>query len=558
MIASEVKKSTSPWHDVLARVNTRLLIIVVLAAAARIAWLVAPMNSSRFSTEEFEYLRLAQNIVNGNSYIGLYGNLQTVHLPLYPAAVAFLEFLLGDIFLSGIIVSVVAGTLLPIPLYYLARKCYGAGAATLAAILAALFPYLIWISTQTYSESLFLTLMATALLFGVLTFDFKNATIPVMAGVAFGLAYLARPTALYLMAPTMLFLIGIGFIHRVPVKKIVLHAVLVIIPFLIFIAPYIGFLYNVTGHVLLDGKSAGLRSDSLAIYAGVNKDEANRGIDEDLNQKGFDLDQTAFTIKLLQGEGESAAFGPWLRGTLLHLPQNSLPIARFLLNVTSPLILLMSLVGVFRLLEAGPARWSRLYIFLAFGLLLIIQVALPWFLPRYAAPLIVFILYFSAVGLDWLSDFITRQLRSRFPKAHQINRSLVVGLATAILLVSTVPSIRALRNFDNPKCYDVSKDAGLWLQQQGASSPRVMDLSLGTTFFSGGTALIPPYTDEATAIRYIAKHDPTYIAAFEQDCKRSPYMCGWLEDGIPDNRAKLVYEDDSLAGCRIKLYEWSD
>lgn len=556
MIALENKLATHPWHGVLASANLPLVIVVLLAAAARVGWLLISGDAFSFSTEELEYLRIAENLVAGNGYVGLYGTAQTVHTPLYPAAVAALGSLLHNVPLAGIIVSVTAGALLPIPVYYLARHLYGQRVALVAAILVAFLPYLVWLSTDTYSEPLFLTLLVTTLLFAVLALDLRHATFALLAGIFLGLAYLDRPTGMYLLPVTILFLVGVGLTRRSRPARIAAHVALIVVAFLVMAAPYVAFLHRSTGYLLLDGKSAGLRAMSLAMYRGATYSEAARGINDDLSQTGFELDQTSFTIGLLQSDGERADLGQWLRETALHTPQNSRPIARSLLMMTSPLVVVLCLIGIFRLVEATPERPGKLFVLVAFGLLLAIQVALPWFLKRFAAPLMVFVLLYAAVGLDWMVVEIRQLLQERLPGKHVISRYLVPGVATVMVLMSTIPSVASLVDADNQACYANARSAGHWLREQGTADLRLMDRSMEVTFHSGGTALMPPYTDADTALRYVAWHQPTHIVVFEPYCRQTPYLCTWLDSGIADERARLVLELPAPTGCRLKLYEW--
>jgi 4-amino-4-deoxy-L-arabinose transferase-like glycosyltransferase len=536
-------------------VDSRLLIIVA-AAVLRIVWLVALKNDQGLSIEELEYLRIAENLSSGNGYVGLYGTGQTVHTPLLPVAVAALNLLIHNITLSGRVVSVAAGVLLPIPVYYLARRLYGRRVATIAAILVAFLPYFVWLSTHAYSEPLFLTLLATALLFAVLTLDLRQALLALLAGAFLGLAYLARPTGMYLLPATIVFMIGAGLIRRAPPVRIALHCALVSAAFLVMAAPYVAFLHKSTGHLLIDGKTAGLRAMSMAMYQGAGYPEAALGITGDLQQTGFELDQTAFTVGLLQGHREGVDLDNWLRETVLHAPQNSRPIARSLLLMTSPLVAMLCLVGIARLVEPTPERLGRLFVFVAFGILLAIQIALPWFMKRFAGPLLLFVLLYAAVGLDWLTTIIRRSVTSRLPRRTKFSRYLIPGFATALLLVSTAPSLASLADAGHVSCYASAKSAGLWLSGQGVDGLRVMDRSMEVTYYSGGTALMPPYTDAETALRYIATHRPTHIVVFQPTCRQTPYLCNWLEDGIPDPRATLVLETTSPDGCRLKIYEW--
>lgn len=533
-----------------------LLLILLLAFAARFLWMLASGSASIFNMEELEYLRIAQNLLTGTGYMGLYGTPQIVHTPLYPLTVTLVGSILHDIERAGIIVSLIAGVCLSIPLYFLAKKLYGARTAILATILAALLPYLVWLSSQTISESFFLVMLTIALLCCVYAIDMTNIRIAIITGVAVGLAYLARPTAIVIIPLILTFMFAGGLSRRLPFRKIILHLLAVVIPFGLLAAPYILFLHDATGHWMADGKSTGLRAQTLMIYAGVPESIASWGIDENLVQLGFDLDQTAYTISLLREQGDNDDPVKWITETLRHLPQNSSRVLRNLIRITSPLIVALCLLALIRIIRDRRHLLANVFLLTTFFILLFIQVTIPWFQLRYLAPLMPFILLWTAAGLDWLITFLSNRLSPRLSGNH---RSLIKALALAglfVVLFSTYPSYSRLMAYEKLRCFDLEKEAGLWLKQNGTPPFYVMDDALTTVFYSGGTVLIPPFTDEDTALRYIEKRRPTHIALSNSYCEHSPYTCEWLENGVPDERAVLLQKFDSPGECRVSLYQW--
>ena len=72
--------------------------------------------------------------------------------------------------------------------------------------------------------------------------------------------------------------------------------------------------------------------------------------------------------------------------------------------------------------------------------------------------------------------------------------------------------------------------------------------------------------EEGTALRYIEKRRPDYIVLLGAEPGLLPYTAKWFRDGIPDNRAVLVYDEGTATSYgtgtssieRIKIYRWAD
>lgn len=83
-----------------------------------------------------------------------------------------------------------------------------------------------------------------------------------------------------------------------------------------------------------------------------------------------------------------------------------------------------------------------------------------------------------------------------------------------------------------------------------------MDSSTAIAFEAGASWVYFPYTDGSLALRYIEKKGVNFIVMREDWPAGAPYWKDWLNKGIPDQRARLVYNQRMARGV-ILIYEWN-
>lgn len=224
--------------------------ILLLALAVRVAWALQP-RSIRW--DEPDYLLLARSILRGTGY--RLNNTPELHTPPLGPYLAALAVKLGVPLADGLLFwHVVAGVALVGILYGLARDLYGRRAlGLLAALLAALSSALVvqplyWGSM---TESLFMAWLFAgvwAVWRALRDADWKSYA---LAGLAFGLSYLTRPEGLIWWAWFALILAGVIRYKRRSWRPLILYLVL----FLVLALPYLTYLYQHTGHIILSGKT---------------------------------------------------------------------------------------------------------------------------------------------------------------------------------------------------------------------------------------------------------------------------------------------------------------
>jgi hypothetical protein len=127
-----------------------------------------------------EYIRFAESLMRGQAFSSIFP-------PGYPALVALARLVVPGRLQAADAVSLVCGSLLPLPVWWLARRWAGAGWAALPALAVALHPELSRISSVPLSEAAYFLALYTGL---------ALATRPFPAGVSLGAAFAIRPEGL--------------------------------------------------------------------------------------------------------------------------------------------------------------------------------------------------------------------------------------------------------------------------------------------------------------------------------------------------------------------------
>ncbi len=190
------------------------LLVVLLALLLRLVWVGLSEGDNVLSrwgkqnTDAMEYHQLAKNILEGKGY-SWEGRSTSYRPPLYPAFLAGIYF-----FAKGSGVSVVRfiqaaiGALSVFLIFLITRLLFGKRSAEIiAGLIAAVYIYHIYWTSELYTETLFMLLIASSL-FLLLKFAQTEKSIWLLAaGAGLGLTALCRSTALVFAAFVILWLV---------------------------------------------------------------------------------------------------------------------------------------------------------------------------------------------------------------------------------------------------------------------------------------------------------------------------------------------------------------
>ena len=537
-----------------ARTNQRVSTLAVLggvalaAIAVRIIWLLWH-GPAEITWDGAEYARIASNLISGHGYVGLRGTTQFVFPPLYSLAIIAMLPLSGDVAQAGLNVSLVSGALLVFPVYGIAATCYGRKAGFAAAVIAAILPFTVQLSTVVLADMFFLTLAATGLHFLLRVANEWRVTDAIFCSVAFGLAYLTRPEGLLLWALAIAVVIVIAFTARRTGRRLNLAVLLaLILPFPVLAAPYVTFLSLNAHHVRIEGKSLVNLDIGMRMNQGMSYGVAADAIDRNLNQLGPELDQNYY----FEPHGRTKpAFGT-VAVFVLH---NFVRHIREIVHVT---ISRLCGTAIFALLlafgfVAGPWSRRRMWnqaILVAYGIVIAVSLASVFhFWDRYFVGFVPLVIVWAANGLA----VIDKALAGRFKRSRlQFAAPAIAGLLLLALLFST-----KARFVDDSHSL-VERTAGTWLAQNGGNGSRMLSISDQAVFYAGGTWwMLPTAPDDRTALRYLEKTNPVYVVLDSDYASERPYVDHWLASGIPDARARVVFRSTEAGGSQIAVMRWN-
>src|ERR1700720_1209255 len=187
-----------------------LLLILLLAFTLRL--LSARFLTGTIDSEGAEYARIAENILNGNGYVGIaLPGAQLSFPPLFPLLIAAVSLLTHQLDLAGRLISVTMGTLLVLPAYSITLQLYNRKAAYVAALLTASPPPLIGFASNGFCQTTYLPLVLSGAFWSLRCLSLQAARNLLLAGFCFGLAYLTKPEAALYPFLTMPLLVANSF-----------------------------------------------------------------------------------------------------------------------------------------------------------------------------------------------------------------------------------------------------------------------------------------------------------------------------------------------------------
>ena len=178
-----------------------------------------------------------------------------------------------------------------------------------------------------------------------------------------------------------------------------------------------------------------------------------------------------------------------------------------------------------------------------------------------------FILLFLPVVIIWASNGVVQLSRwagatmrlAGFGAPSSIRARMSVGLTASAMLILiallSVGNVWELR-FSDYESRPV-KQAGKWLDALLPGPKTVMDASPYVAFHAGASYVPFPFSDESLALKYIEKKRVEFIVLREDFSSSAPYWKNWFEDGIPDQRAQLIYREKMPLRGRILIYKWN-
>jgi len=537
---------------------TRHPFVVVMVAAgllARIAWAVR--YGKVLDGEGVEYARIAENLVAGRGYVGIFNNGAQLNFPpLYPMLIAAAGFVSPSTDIAVRVVCITFGAALVIPLYHIARRMYGPAPARLVAAFAALHPVLVATGASSFAEGPYLTLFASAILALMIWVDARRRFAAIATGILFGLAYLVRPEA-FLFAGVATCGALIAAAASKGARALAVGALFLAMAFALVATPNVVFLTRQTGQLRLEAKGTLAYAWGQRMNAGMSYVEAVKGVGDDLSEQGVFMRPNRDVIT-----STSYTPGQYLTFAGKALRRNIPVIAQavgYELVFGAPFFFALVVLGLFSR-PWGPRRLMFDGILIGtLALLIAVLLSVQDVALRYLLTLLGLMVVWAGNGASALGAWAgaTAVRNGLGPRGARHVAGVMVW--SSVLLTFAASLVRLSRESQFSESMRPERRlAGSWIASHASGRPRVMEFGDQVTFYSGGDLMYLPYTSSATAVRYLARKTPDFIVLEQAEKDKLPYYAQWLERGIPDSRAALVYDEDATGSNRIRIYRWDD
>ena len=463
------------------------------------------------------YVALARELAAGQIAAGM----STYWPPLYPALVALSTLVFGDVEFAGRFVSVVAGSLVVLPVYALARVDYGKRVARLAALMAALHPLLVYYSTLVLTEATYTLLFACGVLAGRLALRRgARAEAFLCAGAVFGACYLLKPEAAGFVLLLLAMTTAAKFLdRRLATKTMLENAAALCSGFLLLAAPYLAYLRSATGHWTPSGKvrahlwqgsratgEAAAQMESLVPDASTAVAQLARALKYE-----YELFNLIFPTTFVLVVGLALFRAPWTRARA----RRELYLAAFVVATL-----------------AGYA------------------VTLPN--VRFLSTLLPILVCWAALGMTEFDGW-GRATLAAGRVSPRLNK-VIVPLALAVLLAPLAPVFVYLMRGDKWGDYGGQKRAALWIKEQaGATAPGIMSTVPIVAFYAGARHLTLADFEYAGFAERARREGAQFVIANERELKGSG-LRPLLDEGAAHAGLRLVHRVELARGHKVLVY----
>ncbi len=455
-----------------------LWIILIVVAA----FLIRFMFFSLHNVVELDgayYISLGKNLIENGLYRDLENNLNTNLTPGMPIAVGLLDILIRNGVLSARLISAIFGALLIIPVYLFTKRVYSRKEAVVAGILTASYSILVYVSTLTYNDSLYLFLLTIGLYFGWLSLKKEKIWMYTLTGVLFSFAYLTRPEGFLI---PFVFVLYYLFVYRKYEFKGILKLSLMLMIFLLVSMPWLYFIHENTGkwQITTKGGFTYLQREYKVFTEEYEKNLFSLNEDKTrirLNPYNFTGDTSTSTYILQDVSGFAKKYF-----------SNFVSLVFNFFTTIFPIVFLLILI--YGLLEKKDRSLEvYLLIFLLYPLLIspVFGNESRWLLI--GVPIL---LIGVSRGITRLEN-VNKNINPKF-----ITILLAVFMILMVLFVNQIVD----KNYEKKDQPIEHKIAGEWLKDNIGNGKTIMERRPFVSFYSNGRFVYLPYADYEDTIKY--------------------------------------------------------
>lgn len=435
-----------------------IIILITLAFGVR---LVVAFNTYVISSDGPFYLKVSQYFAQGDYKSALIK--QTFH-PLYPFLIAIAYKFIGVWEWAGLLVSIFFSSLGVIPLYFIGKRYFSHQIVIISCILYAFHPYAAQLSASILTTGVFIEVFLFALWVTIIALETGRYRYFFISGLLSFIMYLIRPDGIIFL---LLSLIGIWVSkNQLAKNKIILKrflcTLMLIIPWMLLMMPYIYTVKAVTGEVNITGKA------SITQMLG-------------LESKSPDSIDTSDTSESVSKIGTRSTVVKYLNGLYLLLVD-------FIkgANVLLFLLFLIGIISYFKKEERALSKSFFIWFVFVIFILSLFRYAIIYerMSKRYTVPLFMMVILWAGNGLYVITEWIRKDL------SHKNKLYYVSGVFMIIIL-----SLFTFQPIGKSKI--IEKITGELLNNYhskhgvAAKTPSIITTSSRIAYYGGGEAIMP-------------------------------------------------------------------
>lgn len=541
--ATLVQAGAPAWWRATASAVVPVASLVLAALALRLI-VLAQLGSPLIDMDGANFARTGENLAYGYGYLGIRGTVSAVHISLFPLAIASMVWFGVHAEQAAIAIALVAGALLVVPVYDIAHRLAGPPGALAAGAIVAIHPVAIATSIVPLADAPALTLAFAGL--AAFLRSRENVGWAFAGGALFGVAYCTRSEEIAYVAVAALGVLAAFLWRTIPARAGVVRLVALTAAFAVFAVPYVVTISRATGHFRIDTKAAVNFSIGSRIARGMSYEEAADGLGPQLREvgaelgEGFYLTHPGIADPPLGARLAFAAHAAGPQGLRLLRAFGSFQFGTFV-------FVALALAGLIRGLRNPAVRGISLLLAAICAIDIAALLTLQQLWSRYITVFVPVFAIFAAEPLVALATAASRRwgVALRWTAVAVVTIALCgyLGIATKRLAAETTDATLAQR-------------AGLWLDADAPGTKLIMAVGNEIPFYAHADWMPLPYASSTKALAYLARKRPTYVVLEAARAATRPYLAAWLQDGIPDQRARLVAQLDPSSISAVKIYAW--
>ena len=489
---------------------------VCLVCAFAVRWTLMPAENV-IGWDGAYYALLGEKLYDGRIYDGI----SAYWSPLYSFVIAIFMLVWPNSETAGLAVSLVAGSLLIVPVFYLIRAFYGLRPAYIGTILAVIHPTLVRSSMWVMTEALYTLIFTVMLLVFWRALRERRTLDFLLVGALFGLAYLLKPEVVGFLGLVALLLAGVFFYDRRMTFRIAARGLAVLLlGFAVFLLPYVGFLYHKTGRITISQKL--LNNFSAIDYGRGSLQLTDDGRATMKDQLFGDLYETETPA------GRPSERPPETADERVAAPPTSLRLKGFAANLANnfkklvknytpelfpvPVLFLLLIIVSFFYRPWSRSRAARETYLLSFVVCTYLGYSATVIQGRYLLPILPIFIAWIAHGLTELSDWAIATIRGATRAPAWFSRSFAQAamlLVVCAAMVQSMPSQLWLESTDNMPIEE--KRAGQWIAAQTPAPALIMAHSPIVAYYARTRHVYVPDEDFATLIEYARRQGVGYL-----------------------------------------------